>query len=135
MEGCRVKILCELTGKIMSWLTDEGVKDVLDMKRANASGKEGVGGRGVKRYGLPNPPFYFHAAYLSIRKQFIPEQLLAATYAFTPSPVLKRKISSPRKGNRIFGARRLYRRSDNRIPWITRGNGCTAPPSVSRTGG
>lgn len=30
-------------GEILSWLTDEGIKDVLGMKRANASGKEGVG--------------------------------------------------------------------------------------------
>jgi hypothetical protein len=56
----------------------------------------------VERYGLPKLPFYFIAVCLSIRKQFIPEQLMTATYALTLfvfASVLKRKILSPRKGN------------------------------------
>jgi len=59
MEGCRVKILCELTGKIMSWLTDEGVKDVLDMKRANASGKEGGWGKRCQEVWTSESTFLF----------------------------------------------------------------------------
>jgi hypothetical protein len=69
-----------------------------------------LGGRGVERYGLPRLPFYFHAAYLTIRKQFIPERLLTATYALTLfvfSSVLKREILSPRKGIATLDARRL----------------------------
>lgn len=71
-----------MTGEISSWLTYEGNKDVLGMKGANASGKEGVGGKRCR--------------------ESIPEQLLTATYALTLfvfASVLKRKISCPRKGN------------------------------------
>ena len=60
--------------------------------------RRGVGGRGVERYGLPKLPFYFHAVYLSIRKQFIPEQLDVRSYAFR----LEKEIFQSKKGNCNF---------------------------------
>jgi hypothetical protein len=77
----------------LSWLTDEGVEDVLGMKRANASGKEWFGRKRCREVWTSEATFYFHAVCLSIRKQFIPEQLLTATYALPLavfSSVLKR---------------------------------------------
>lgn len=67
--------------------------------------RKGLGGRGVERYGLPTLPFYFHAVYLSIRKQFIPEQLLTETirsYGIRLLVCLKKDILKSKKGNCVF---------------------------------
>lgn len=49
----------ERTGKTLSWLTDEGNKNVLGMKGANALGEEGVGRKGCREVRTSEPTFLF----------------------------------------------------------------------------